>query len=535
MVKIARTCQRARSSALPACWRVVGQLFALTATLIARTASAQHPVVVEPPLSQGTLKSMSVAFEPFVPAPGGVDESNESPSWEFTDVDRARYGFDELKVWLEQNPIACGDGLDPAKSAIRVTLARTSATGTTYWSVSEPPIFDAPGWCSPESWVLMDRENEEPPDVVMAADETTPILSLSYRAEWDRLYVTQHLVLDARATPPRIVGRLEAVWDDHTDFNRPDPPNTTCAWHPARGDFLCAETLQRVARYSWLSTGELVARPPGSAAPPDVGSWLNPIVNTPPALGAWAAPADIGAVRLIARVPTSVPGRSIHLLGADDLLGAPYFVAITESGHTRVTPVTISTAEIRADPEHGIAPSYRLVAEPPRFFVRALVSEPGGLQLFSVVAERSIGMRGDYYVRRVSHVAIESSEAGVVAHAVAVASSTTRNDSRAELYVNNSMGSGTEFGGFARPVRIRRAPLRIDYDVEPEYTLIRDEPPYRETERCATRAQATWTRGSGFVVDHRWAPCPVHRFRSAYVRRDGLVETYQRIFPDGPP
>jgi hypothetical protein len=127
--------------------------------------------------------SMHVAFEAFVPDAARIERLNDSVSWEFTGVDRSRYGFDRLRVWLEQEPIACGDRLEPAKAAIRVTLARISAAGTTYWSASEPPIFVSPGWCSTDSWVLMDRENEEPPAAVLAADATTPIVSLSYRAE----------------------------------------------------------------------------------------------------------------------------------------------------------------------------------------------------------------------------------------------------------------------------------------------------------------------------------------------------------------
>ena len=66
------------------------------------------------------------------------------------------------------------------------------------------------------------------------------------------------------------------------------------------------------SRYVWMLSGERPLAPPGTTAPRDLAAFISTLSATSSAIGRWAAPQDVGAVRLIAQLPYTRAGRQVE-------------------------------------------------------------------------------------------------------------------------------------------------------------------------------------------------------------------------------
>jgi len=253
------------------------------------------------------------------------------------------------------------------------------------------------------------------------------------------------------------------------------------------------------------------------------------------AVGAWAQLDDVGSIRLIAELPGRSSGRRLRLFGTRPDLGAPFMVQIVDQGKRTTLPVPIQSAEpftasaltetVVWDQQIPLH-EYRLTGEPPSFRVQPLIRD-GGVQLIRVVADQP-----NTSIRTVYHLALEDAGNTVVANAIRIVRSSIPHalSPDQEFDINEAVDAcDPQFGGFASPTRIRRAPLRIDYDVEaPFLTGQRDEP--RRPERCVIASHAVWQPGKGFTLDFDRGACSQTVFRLERVDADGSITT--RTLPE---
>jgi hypothetical protein len=128
------------------------------------------------------------------------------------------------------------------------------------------------------------------------------------------------------------------------------------------------------------------------------------------------------------------------------------------------------------------------------------------------------------------HVAIEETVQGVVVGAVRVASSFTDPEFDFSYLTSDEAldACGSQGGRFARAARIRLAPLRIRYDVEPEFELSGNGRS-RVNTRCAAFTNARWRPGAGFAMTYGEGACSKTRFRAVHIDKAGRLEVRARI------
>ena len=438
--------------------------------------------------------------------------------WSFGPYDEARFGFRTATITLEETVDQCDlDGY-----SIRIFVERESARGSERWVLSEGCDKDDYGWSA--------SSLDEATVVAATSDPRLPLLSVAFRSHvTGRSSVdnAQNLVLDLRPASPVLIAQLSAIDVDGVCLVPRYHSDTSCTWDDRRQDFLCTETYDKeshvtLRRHSWMSTGERVSRLPDASGPPTLDEFVDALLSDRRGVGKWAEPADVGAVRFIAELPSRRSNRRIYLFGSFSEFGPPFWIAVRDGERTQVTSVKTFFAGGLALREAAFTDSglplesYRRTGEPPTFRLRALAGTVDGPRLFSVVQERD--------TRRVYHLAIDEHGDAVVANAIEIATS-----GGADIF--DGFGAcGDSFDAFARPTRIRTAPLRIDYDIEPVFEVSRetDFQLQRNGDTCIVASRATWQPGAGFAIAPTTRACPTDRFRTVFVRPDGSLQTRVR-------
>jgi hypothetical protein len=198
-------------------------------------------------------------------------------------------------------------------------------------------------------------------------------------------------------------------------------------------------------------------------------------------------------------------------------------IGVREGEHTKGIPVKAFFAAGASLRETMITDSglpldaYHRTGEPPTFRLRSLAGTIEGPRLFSVVQEVG-GARSVY------HLVLDEHGDAVVANAIQIASG------GADDVFDGFGACGDTFNAFARPTRIRLAPLRIDYDIEPSFEVpaAADSRMQRHTDSCIVASRATWNPGAGFAIAPTTRPCPTDRFRTVSVRPDGSLQVRVR-------
>jgi hypothetical protein len=509
-------------------------LFAILIVVMAPSASL--PAQTQPigPLQFGELIRMRLPMERVEPTPQMKERWAQEPHWSFGPFDEGRFGFRSVTVTVERvhlgDKLSAVNCLDDRFGLARLIVELERPGGREAWTVSE--LSDRVMDCDTgsASWSVMYLEGPTTAVTRATPEPSLPIFRVAYDGWYssDRTHVdtTQQLVVDVRTLPPTIAARLEDVAIDGYCISAPEQSAASCKWDGQRQDFLCSEMFRSAVRYSWMMSGE-PTQGPGLKPPHDLAAFVTELVSARNAVGRWAEPADVGAVRLIAELPGRTPGRRLFVFGADDDLDTPFVLAVRDGSSTQVVPVTVLNAAPPAgrfaDEPSGPFPGYRIYREPPGFTVRKLIWNPGGPQLLRVVADD--GLRSLY------HLAVEDGLKGTVAQAIHLADSDDNAPEAFEELLADERLDACDYhsGGFASPGRISVGPVRIAYDIEPDFVLGRIglERLFYE-DQCVASATATWRPGEGFTIDRTPGACSKERFRAAYIRSDGSVEVRTR-------
>ena len=246
-------------------------------------------------------------------------------------------------------------------------------------------------------------------------------------------------------------------------------------------------------------------------------------------MGSAGDTSDLGSVRVIAEIPSRRRGEQVFLLGADDAVDKPFFLA-TRGVHGTSVETAVVTPLLARPPEFGDRPAlenYLSAGTPPTFRVRTLQVSSGGVRLLQVTASTP-------RTTTLWHLAIEQTPAGALAQAIPLATS-SGSATRELLDATEGEACDPELGGFAQARRVTASPLTIDYDVEPTFRIRNDLGLTREDHTCTVGARATWRPGAGFDIAPANAACSNIRFRLAVVRPDGSLELHTRTRPEKPP
>jgi hypothetical protein len=485
-------------------------------------------VAVQSRLEGGELAHMRLALVPIQPTTDEQKKWRDEPHWSFDGFDEARFGFRSFGVLLERTPMDCGP--NDKRASIRVVVRADGVRGPRYWAAEEslPPDKDPCEIDDLSAWSLTSFDSEHSMAGLATPDPSVPIVDVQSPEQ-------HHRVLDLRQLPPVIAARVvpEVQIDRFCEFAEPRPA-TSCEWNATRADFFCTETLGGGRRLVWMTTGERVATPPG-VSPRSLENFVNTLVASKPVAGAWTESADVGAVRMITELPSATAGRRVFLFGASDEFGAPFVLAVREKGRTRVVPMKVEIVEPVLSPSWvllGRPPvpvtEFRPHGEPPLFTSKAIGRDALGTRLFRIVANNRDGRRQVY------HLAVQETRSAVVGHAVRYATSTLLPALSLDV-ITSREGTGDpcvhDVAGFARPVQISFAPLRIDYDVEPTFRFGGDGEPERNEETCVVSARALWQSGKGFAIESKTDECSDNVFRAAHVRADGSIEVRRRPAP----
>src|SRR5712692_3323692 len=379
---------------------------------------------------------MQLPLQPIEPTSDKLTQWKAEPRWSFGPFDESRFGFHSIALILERIPLDCQSDFSDKHAVTHVVIAVQRAGGADYWALSEPYPQKDGDPCERDTnttWSLTDVARESPTAGMATPDVTIPIFQVSYTATWSgrtSVGTAHRLIIDARTAQPLLAARLSSVEVDGFCQFSPERPDATCTWDGQRHDFLCTESFRDAQRYVWMMSGDRLPRLPDSP-PPRLAGFIDVLVSSPTAVGTWAEPADVGAVRLVAEIPSKERGRRIFLFGASDRLGAPFVLAVREKDRTRVLPVKIDHADLSEprtfsrtfSPVSNDAPpiplaEYRLTGEPPTFKSQQLTQDRLGTRLLRVVTEVQ-----DSGVRNAFHIAIQEVSDTVVAHAIHFASS----------------------------------------------------------------------------------------------------------------
>jgi len=472
-------------------------------------------------LTGGELTRPQRALDPIQLTPEELSDLASKRRWSFGPYDEARFGFRAATITVDE----AQDNCDLDGYSIRIFVERDSARGSDRWVLSEACDKDDYGWSS--------SSLDEATVAAATTDPRLPLLNVAFRSHVNgrtSLDNAQNLVLDLRPTPPVLIAQMSAVDVDGFCIIPRYHSDTSCTWDNRRQDFLCTETYDKeshvtLRRHSWLSTGERMSRLPDAIGPSTLAEFVDALVTDRRGVGTWAEPADVGTVRLIAELPSRRPNRRVFLFGSFSEFGPPLLIAVREGDRTQVIPVKTFFAGGAPLSEMAITNSgvplerYRRTGEPPTFRLRALAGTIDGPRLFSLVQE----VQGSS--RTVYHLAMDESADAVVANAIHIASSGTGD-------VFDGFGAcGDRFEAFARPTRIRLAPLRIDYDIEPSFEVPREAEfqLQRNADTCIVASRAAWQPGVGFAIAPTTRACPIDRFRTVFVGPDGSL--HMRLRP----
>jgi hypothetical protein len=493
--------------------------FAITVLLGTGALGFQQSSDAKPgSLIGGELTRPQRSLDPVQLTPEQLRELATQRHWSFGPYDEAQFGFRTATITLEETVDQCDlDGY-----SIRIFVEREGARGRDRWVLSEACDKDDYGWSA--------SSLDEATAVNATSDPRLPLLSVAFRSHVTgrtSLDDAQNLVLDLRPASPVLIAQLSAVDVDGFCLAPRYHSDTSCTWDSRRQDFLCTETYDKeshvtLRRHSWMSTGERVSRLPDASGPSTLNEFVDALLSDRRGVGTWAEPADVGAVRFIRELPSRRSNRRIYLFGSFSEFGPPFWIAVRDGERTQVTSVKTFFAaglELReaAFTDSGLPlDSYRRTGEPPTFRLRALAGTVEGPRLFRLVQE------GD--TRSVYHLAIDEHGEAVVANAIEIASSGVAD-------VFDGFGAcGDSFDAFARPTRIRLAPLVIEYDIEPSFEVPReaDFQLQRNADTCIVASRATWQPGTGFAIAPTTTACPTDRFRTVFVRPDGTLQTRVR-------
>jgi hypothetical protein len=509
-------------------------------TVVQTSNRAQQPPVL--PNRDAELIRMQLPLQQMQPTAELVRQWATHPQQSFGGFNESRAGFRSITVTLERTPFECDDRFRGEKhSHLRVIVAVERATSTDYWVAPEKPEGKPCQWDMSPNWAIVNGDQDLPP-VEFAGPDGVPIFRIRVSDLWGnitRVEPVHDLILDVRGGRPVLAARLSSAdVYGHCDF--PDKrPFASCEWSDERQDFLCTETFDDARRHVWMVSGELVTRPPGSKPPWDVAEFLTTLDRDSQATGKWAEPTDVGAVRLIARIPSRRTGRQIFLFGASPDLGEPFILAVRDGKDVRVVRIKVQdylgpshlADALKVPPTMPVA-EYRPSGEPPRFDVRPLSQSPTGPRLFAVVMSRD-----EWRTRTFFHLAIEETPAAAVAAGVMVAtSSDDRTMSLSPLDARQPLDiCSDDVGGFALPGQVTLSPLQIEYDVEPVFQIVDGAPARDASKECAASAHVVWRSGEGFVVNYGSGACSTERFRAVHIGDDGRVEVRTRVIRPGSP
>jgi len=468
----------------------------------------------------GELTRPQRSLDPIQLTPQELTDLASQRHWSFGPYDEARFGFRNATITLEETVDQCDlDGY-----SIRIFVERESARGNERWVLSEGCDKDDYGW----SASILDEATA----VNATSDPRLPLLSVAFRSHVTgrtSLDNAQNLVLDLRPARPVLIAQLSAVDVDGFCLVPRNHSNTSCTWDDRRQDFLCTETYDKesnvtLRRHSWMNAAEPVSQLPDAIGPSTLGEFVDALLRDRRGVGKWAEPADVGAVRFIAELPSHRPPRRIFLFGSFSEFGPPLLIAVRDGERTQVIPLKtllpggLSLRELAITDSGVPLDRYRRTGEPPTFRIRALAGTTEGPRLFSVVQVEGSS-------RSVYHLAMDEHADAVVANAIHIASS------GADDVFDGFSACGDQFHEFARPTRIRLAPLRIDYDIEPGFEVPRqaDLQLQRNGDTCIVASRATWQPGAGFAIAPTTRGCPMDRFRTVFVRPDGSLQT--RVWP----
>jgi len=468
----------------------------------------------------GELTRPQRSLDPIQLTPQELTDLASQRHWSFGPYDEARFGFRNATITLEETVDQCDlDGY-----SIRIFVERESARGNERWVLSEGCDKDDYGW----SASILDEATA----VNATSDPRLPLLSVAFRSHVTgrtSLDNAQNLVLDLRPARPVLIAQLSAVDVDGFCLVPRHHSNTSCTWDDRRQDFLCTETYDKesnvtLRRHSWMNAAEPVSQLPDAIGPSTLGEFVDALLRDRRGVGKWAEPADVGAVRFIAELPSHRPPRRIFLFGSFSEFGPPLLIAVRDGERTQVIPLKtllpggLSLRELAITDSGVPLDRYRRTGEPPTFRIRALAGTTEGPRLFSVVQVEGSS-------RSVYHLAMDEHADAVVANAIHIASS------GADDVFDGFSACGDQFHEFARPTRIRLAPLRIDYDIEPGFEVPRqaDLQLQRNGDTCIVASRATWQPGAGFAIAPTTRGCPMDRFRTVFVRPDGSLQT--RVWP----
>ena len=492
--------------------------FAITVLLATGALAFQQSSDVKPgSLIGGELTRPQRPLDPVQLTPEKLSDLASQRHWSFGPYDEARFGFRNATITLEETVDQCDlDGY-----SLRIFVEREGARGHDWWALSEPCDKDDYGWSA--------SSLDEATVVGATSDPGLPLLSVAFRSHVTgrtSLDNAQNLVLDLRAARPVLIAQLSAVDVDGFCIIPRYHSDTSCTWDNRRQDFLCTETYDKeivtLRRHSWMNTAEPVSRLPGAIGPSTLGEFVDALLPDRHGVGKWAEPADVGAVRFIAELPSRRSNRRVLLFGSFAEFGPPLLIAVRDGERTQVIPVKTllpggpSLREL-AVTEAGLPlDRYRRTGEPPTFRLRTLAGTTEGPRLFSVVQEGSS--------RTVYHLALDEHAEAIVANAIRIASS------GGDDAFDGFSPCGDQFYGFARPTRIRLVPLRIDYDIEPNFEVSSDTDFQlrRNGDTCIVASRATWQPGVGFAIAPTTRACPTDRFRTVFVRPDGSLQTRVR-------
>ncbi len=500
-------------------------MLALLVTL-STTAGADAQLVTE---EAGALRRLNVAFSAFQPTAArrsAWDTATQFPE----SFDGRHNGITAVTTIVER--LDCDDaGEMYRKEQLVLVLVVERPTGSSYWTSSPPASRN----CNDERdrWDIIDRHDSliggsEPVDGGSVSPDA-PVLHLGYGATWDRYDQRSRVVIDARVSPPVLVAVLTSSRNDHYCAEN-WPTSVSCEWDDSRGDLACTERFDNAVRRSWLATGELLPGTSASTAAVTAAAWLGAAMAKRRPVGSDGYTSDLGLVRVIAQIPSRRRGEQVYLLGADDAVGKPFFLATRSARGTSVEAAIVTTLPERPldSSDRPSLENYVSAGTPPTFRVRTLRVSSGGVRLLQVTASTP-------RTTTLWHLGIEQTSAGVVAQAILLATSGGWAPSELLDATEAVDACDPELGGFARTRQVAASPLTIDYDVEPTFKIRNDLGPTREDETCAVGARATWRPGAGFDITPDNAACSNNRFRLVVVRPNGSLEVHTRMRPEKAP